>query len=375
MTSHSPQGGRRIRAPVGHDAEEIIMGKISRQGGEVFSKKRQTRDEARQLRMEQLEKQIRASSNALMSTSRRVIKKNPVEQSFNQECDVGLQEKVNELEDKFQRAMLLYSQLDNEKSTLLYEIDLLKDEMEEKDQILYQNIRENRDLNSHVKSLQRTIEGMQATHQSLKNEIAQRDQIIQENGLILAEQETDESSVISSSEGSGSTINIRPGPLLFTQQTISLVEKAIPGSSAIDEKVRKLCDMNKKLRQQVEETEQTLYARRRFNDHHASTVNGAANEAAERDAAKQVSELKLKLQEAERENTNNQGNLIRLDGQLKRLKQTSEQSDKECIELKSQNRNLKKELRDKEMALDEANEQNKHLQSRLEKLRNTRRML
>lgn len=257
----------------------------------------------------------------------------------------------------------MYSQLDNEKSALLYEIDLLKDEMEEKEQLLSQANRESRDLATEVKLLKRTIDGLNAQHATLRSEIAQRDQIIQENGLVLAEQEKSDALL-------NGTDNVQTTPLIFSQTTIALVEKAVPGSSSIDEKVKRLVDVNKKMRQQVEEAEQSLYVRRTARaDLMNSAQNGILGDELQRDAAKQLAEIKFKLQEAERENTNYQGNLIRVDGQMKRYKAAAEQAEKELLELKSQNRQLKKELRDKDNALDEAKETNRHLQNRIEKLR------
>uniref|UniRef100_F1L7U4 Leucine-rich repeat flightless-interacting protein 2 n=1 Tax=Ascaris suum TaxID=6253 RepID=F1L7U4_ASCSU len=374
MSSYT--GGRR-RAVSRHTAEEQVLDRISRDAEERMTRKRQAREEARQIRLEQLERQYReadAASNytsaegnakeATASTSKGVSTKDSAESVDLERA--ALKEKVTELEDKFHRAMFLYSQLDNEKSALLYEIDLLKDEMEEKEQLLSLSSRETRDLTSEVKLLKRTIEGLNAQQAALRAEIAQRDQLIQDNGLVLVEQQVDDSAA-PSTDG---TPPMKPAALVFSQQTISLVEKMIPGSSTLDEKVKKLVDMNKKMRQQVEEAEQSLYARRTARSEHlASTHNGSLNDDLQKDAAKQLAEIKFKLQESERENTNYQGNLIRIEGQLKRFKASAEQAEKELTELKSQNRQLKKDLREKENALDEAKETNRHLQNRLEKLR------
>ncbi|XGW15834.1 hypothetical protein V3C99_001349 [Haemonchus contortus] len=363
MSSYANSSTGRRRLITKTDAEEKALDKITREAEARMRVKRETREQARQHRYTLLEKRVEEEAEL-----------------YRQDAA----DKVVELEDRFQRAMFLYSQLDNEKSALLYEVDLLNDELEEKEVLLQQSNRECRDLTSEVKLLKRTIEAMTATQNNLKAEIAQRDRLIQENGLVLVEQEAEEPSQVSA-DSSGSSISMKPGPLLFSAETIKLVERAVPGSSSLDQKVRKLVDTNKKMRKDYEEMEQSIYNQRMIRANHQANAagHGPSDEANNspirttyedkfKEAAKQLAELKFKLQEAERENTNHQGNIIRIEGQMKRFKANAETAEKELDEVKTQNRQLKKELRDKENALDEQKETNKHLQSRLEKLRNQR---
>lgn len=365
MSSY-PSSGRR-RPITRTEAEERALDKISREAEARMKLKRETREQARQGRYQLLEKKVEEDAEAFRHDTASTSNTNGVASPSNQNQE-KLHDKVIELQDRVQQVMFLYSQLDNEKSTLLYEVDLLKDELEEKDASLNLSSRECRDLTSEVKALKRTIDSLHATQQQLKHEIAQRDQLIQENGLCLVEEDPEEEGSESSNNASG---EIRSGPYLFKRETIRLVDRVVPGAANLDEKIQKLIDTNKKMRKDYEELEQTIYTQR-----HARNARDSANvmpnqgvDDVNKDAAKQLAEMKLKMQDLERENTNQQGNVIRMEGQMKRYKSNADAAEKELDELKTQMRQTKKELRDKENALDEQKETNKHLQSRLEKMR------
>uniref|UniRef100_A0A183C3C8 CCDC92 domain-containing protein n=1 Tax=Globodera pallida TaxID=36090 RepID=A0A183C3C8_GLOPA len=242
--------------------------------------------------------------------------------------------------------------------------------------------KENREISEELKLLRKTVEALQLQHQQLKNEILQRDRLIHEHGFVIVEQDPNDdlfqsptpSNSNESASGTSAHNSTKFDPILLSHVALSAIEKALPGTSSVDQKVQRLVESNRKLRNQIDETEKALYNhRRRQNEHHNSTGSTSSDEFVQRDSMKQLAELKLKLQEAEREKSALEGSLSRTETQLKRYKANAEQSEKEAEEIQKTNRQLKKELRDKEQALEESKETNSHLQSRLAKLHNSRR--
>ncbi|CDQ71238.1 unnamed protein product [Oncorhynchus mykiss] len=92
----------------------------------------------------------------------------------------------------------------------------------------------------------------------------------------------------------------------------------------------------------------------------------------QRDASRQLSDLKFKLVKSEQEVTALEQNVTRLEGQVTRYKGASENSEKVEDELKAEKRKLQRELRSALDKIDELESNNSHLSKRLDKMKANR---
>lgn len=94
----------------------------------------------------------------------------------------------------------------------------------------------------------------------------------------------------------------------------------------------------------------------------------------QRDASRQMNDLKFKLVKAEQEVTALEQNVTRLEGQVTRYKSAAENAEKVEDELKAEKRKLQRELRSALDKVDELESNNSHLNKRLEKMKTSRGM-
>ncbi|XP_064277207.1 leucine-rich repeat flightless-interacting protein 2 isoform X13 [Passer domesticus] len=285
-----------------------------------------------------------------------------------------LKDSLAEVEEKYKKAMVSNAQLDNEKNNLVYQVDTLKDVIEEKEEQIAEFYRENEEKSKELERQKHTCSVLQHKLDELKEGLRQRDELIEKHGLVIIPDGTPNGDL--NHESVVGTITV------VSQEAAQVLESA--GEGPLDIRLRKLAGEKeellsqvRKLKMQLEEERQKYSKSDSMNPDTIDLENGSDLQLIEmqRDANRQISEYKFKLSKAEQDITTLEQNIGRLEGQVARYKNAAENAEKVEDELKAEKRKLQRELRTALDKIEEMEMTNSHLMKRLEKMKANRTAL
>ncbi|XP_064523834.1 leucine-rich repeat flightless-interacting protein 2 isoform X3 [Pseudopipra pipra] len=350
-----------------------------------------------------------------------------------------LRDSLAEVEEKYKKAMVSNAQLDNEKNNLVYQVDTLKDVIEEKEEQIAEFYRENEEKSKELERQKHTCNVLQHKLDELKEGLRQRDELIEENQRMqenidsitkevfdlqetinwkdkkigalerqkdyfdciknerdeLREELADLKETMKRGEKHGLVIipdgtpngdvnheSVVGAITVVSQEAAQVLESA--GEGPLDIRLRKLAGEKeellsqvRKLKMQLEEERQKYSKSDGMNPDIIGLENGSDLQLIElqRDANRQISEYKFKLSKAEQDITTLEQNIGRLEGQVARYKNAAENAEKVEDELKAEKRKLQRELRTALDKIEEMEMTNSHLMKRLEKMKANRTAL
>ncbi|XP_053791900.1 leucine-rich repeat flightless-interacting protein 2 isoform X15 [Vidua chalybeata] len=285
-----------------------------------------------------------------------------------------LRDSLAEVEEKYKKAMVSNAQLDNEKNNLIYQVDTLKDVIEEKEEQIAEFCRENEKKSKELERQKHNCSVLQHKLDELKEGLRQRDELIEKHGLVIIPDGTPNGDL--NHESVVGTITV------VSQEAAQVLESA--GEGPLDIRLRKLAGEKeellsqvRKLKMQLEEERQKYSKSDSMNPDTIDLENGSDLQLIEmqRDANRQISEYKFKLSKAEQDITTLEQNIGRLEGQVARYKNAAENAEKVEDELKAEKRKLQRELRTALDKIEEMEMTNSHLMKRLEKMKANRTAL
>ncbi|XP_069051131.1 leucine-rich repeat flightless-interacting protein 2 isoform X20 [Lepisosteus oculatus] len=464
----TPGSGRK-RAPIKDrfSAEDEALSSIAREAEARLAAKRAARAEARDIRMRELERQQKeldekcdkqfsetfsrpSSRNAVPGLSVATLASlggtssrrgsGDTSSIIDPDSSLGeLRESLSEVEEKYKKAMVSNAQLDNDKANLIYQVDTLKDVIEEMEEQMAEMHRGTEEKTKELERQKHTCGVLQHKLEELKEGIRQRDELIEENqrkqekldsltreafdlqetinwkdkkiGALERQKEyfdcirnerdelrdelADLKGKVKTGEKHGLVIipegtpngDINHEPVVgaitvVTQEAAQVLESA--GDGPLDVRLRKLAEEKDELLAQIRKLKTQLEEERQKNSKMESVYtdgermeNGTDLQFIEmqRDANRQISEYKFKLSKAEQEMGTMEQNINRLEGQVSRYKAAAENSEKIEDELKAEKRKLQRELRTALDKIEEMEMTNSHLVKRLEKMKANRTAL
>lgn len=381
----SGASGRRRSATQQFSAEDQALNQISKEAEARLAARRAARAEAREIRTREIERQQREEEERQRaekdaeSTRATVENRRGSDDSTSTTDDLDLSKdakdftrelksKLREMEEKYKKAMMTNAQLDNEKHSLVYKVELLKDQLEEQEETLTELQRQYKDKTRELENQKRLYSDLNTECSMVKHQLELRDKLVKESGFALVSNQEGELSIERCPMLNG-TVTATTGSLLISSETADILDK-IEGS--LDEKIKKLAEEISSLKKELRTTQDELDEEKTKSRHKSRDVlevNGPEMQLYEiqREASKQIHEYKLKLQKAEQDITNLDGTVNRLESQLKRYKTDSEEYEKMEDELKTERRKLQRELRECQNKVEELTNSNRHLQNRLDR--------
>ncbi|XP_055414717.1 leucine-rich repeat flightless-interacting protein 2 isoform X10 [Bubalus kerabau] len=285
-----------------------------------------------------------------------------------------LRESLSEVEEKYKKAMVSNAQLDNEKNNLIYQVDTLKDVIEEQEEQMAEFYRENEEKSKELERQKHMCSVLQHKMDELKEGLRQRDELIEKHGLVIIPDGTPNGDVHQEPAVGAITV--------VSQEAAQVLESA--GEGPLDVRLRKLAGEKEELLSQIRKLKLQLEEERQKCSRSDGTVgdlaelqNGSDLQLIEmqRDANRQISEYKFKLSKAEQDITTLEQSISRLEGQVLRYRTAAENAEKVEDELKAEKRKLQRELRTALDKIEEMEMTNSHLAKRLEKMKANRTAL
>ncbi|KAG5683646.1 hypothetical protein PVAND_012917 [Polypedilum vanderplanki] len=368
-----------------------ILGQIDEIAEARLAAKRQARAEAREIRMRELDRQQKEleqnadraydmqQSEALSTPRSRLTvnnnhlssRGNSMTPSSRRSSEDSLEEEgrslrdlrheLKDAEERFRKAMITNAQLDNERSSQAYQIDLLKDKLEEMEETYAQLQREHREKTRAHDALKRQNAKLAEELKLVQGQLNERDTLIADYGLVII--------VVENEDGTDAK------RVLVSNENAQLLNTT---EGSIDVRLKKFTEEKQELQNEVQKLQQQL------NDiktrgRRSSSINGIVDdddyEDAQREANKTINDYKYRLQKAEQEIASLQASLARSETQVIRYKSTAEAAEKAEAELKVERRKLQRENREAMERLEELETSNNHLLKRLDKLKNAKSAL
>nr|XP_020732111.1 leucine-rich repeat flightless-interacting protein 1 isoform X19 [Odocoileus virginianus texanus] len=287
-----------------------------------------------------------------------------------------IKDSLAEVEEKYKKAMVSNAQLDNEKTNFMYQVDTLKDMLLELEEQLAESRRQYEEKSKEFEREKHAHSILQFQFAEVKEALKQREEMLEKHGIIL-------NSEIATNGEMPDTLNsiALQTSTKMTKEELNALQAT--GDGTLDIRLKKLVDEReclleqiKKLKGQLEERQKNI----RLDTLHLEDgvlQNGTDVHVMDlqRDANRQISDLKFKLAKSEQEITALEQNVIRLESQVSRYKQAAENAEKIEDELKAEKRKLQRELRSALDKTEELEVSNGHLVKRLEKMKANRSVL